>query len=56
MLFLFFLFAAVILAITPGPGMAYVIARTLSGGIKVGLASCVGTGIGGFVHVLADRS
>ena len=53
MLFLSYLFAAVILAITPGPGMAYVIARTLSGGIKVGLASCVGTGIGGFVHVIS---
>lgn len=53
MLFTPFLIAALILAITPGPGMAYVIARTASGGRKEGLASCLGTGLGGFVHVFA---
>ncbi len=51
-LFTFF-FAAVLLAITPGPGLAYVVARTVSGGRGEGLASCFGTGIGGMVHVLA---
>jgi threonine/homoserine/homoserine lactone efflux protein len=45
--------AAVILAITPGPGIAYVVARTVSGGRKEGLASCIGTGVGGMFHVLA---
>jgi threonine/homoserine/homoserine lactone efflux protein len=48
-----FLVAAVILAITPGPGISYVAARTLAGGRAEGLASSLGTGVGGFVHVLA---
>jgi threonine/homoserine/homoserine lactone efflux protein len=48
-----FVFAAVALAITPGPGIAYVVARTVAGGRTEGLASCLGTGIGGLVHVLA---
>ena len=39
--------------ITPGPGIAYVVARTVAGGRTEGLASCLGTGIGGLVHVLA---
>jgi len=46
-------FAAVVLAITPGPGIAYVVARTVAGGRSEGLASCLGTGLGGLVHVLA---
>jgi threonine/homoserine/homoserine lactone efflux protein len=53
MSFLAFLFAAVILAVTPGPGIAYVVARTVAGGREEGLASCFGTGIGGMLHVLA---
>jgi len=53
MSFLAFFFAAVILAITPGPGIAYVVARTVAGGRSEGLASCFGTGIGGMLHVLA---
>ena len=48
-----FLFAAVVLAITPGPGIAYVVARTVAGGRAEGLASCFGTGLGGMLHVLA---
>ncbi|MDN4592029.1 RhtB family transporter [Xenophilus aerolatus] len=48
-----FFVAAVVLAVTPGPGLAYVIARTVSGGRGEGLASCFGTGFGGMVHVLA---
>lgn len=48
-----FVFAAVVLAITPGPGIAYVVARTVAGGRTEGLASCLGTGLGGLVHVLA---
>lgn len=53
MSFATFLFAAVVLAITPGPGIAYVVARTVAGGRSEGLASCFGTGIGGMLHVLA---
>lgn len=48
-----FLFAAIVLAITPGPGIAYVVARTVAGGRAEGLASCFGTGIGGMLHVVA---
>jgi len=48
-----FAIAAVVLAITPGPGIAYVVARTVAGGRAEGLASCLGTGIGGMLHVLA---
>jgi len=54
MSFLAFAIAAVILAITPGPGIAYVVARTVAGGRSEGLASCFGTGIGGMLHVLAS--
>jgi len=53
MSFLAFLFAAVVLAVTPGPGIAYVVARTVAGGRAEGLASCLGTGLGGMLHVLA---
>jgi threonine/homoserine/homoserine lactone efflux protein len=53
MSFLAFLIAAIVLAITPGPGIAYVVARTVAGGRPEGLASCFGTGIGGMLHVLA---
>ena len=45
--------ASLLLAITPGPGLFYVAARTLSGGRAEGVASSFGTGLGGMVHVLA---
>jgi threonine/homoserine/homoserine lactone efflux protein len=46
-----FLAAAVVLALTPGPGIMYVMARTLSGGASDGMASSLGTAVGGMVHV-----
>ena len=52
-LFTAFLLAATVLAITPGPGLAYVVARTAAGGRAEGLASCLGTALGGMVHVAA---
>ncbi len=45
--------AALLLAVTPGPGLFYVAARTLAGGRAEGIASSLGTGIGGMAHVLA---
>jgi threonine/homoserine/homoserine lactone efflux protein len=51
--FALFLAAAVLLAATPGSGIFYVAARTLSGGRGEGLASSFGTGLGGLVHVLS---
>src|SRR3954452_10747929 len=47
-----FLTAAAVLAITPGPGVLYVMARTLAGGRRDGIASTLGTSIGGLVHVV----
>jgi len=51
--FLIFLGAATLLAISPGPGMLYVLARTLAGGRREGVLSSLGTFLGGLVHVLA---
>jgi threonine/homoserine/homoserine lactone efflux protein len=51
--FLIFLSAAILLAIAPGPGMLYVLARALGGGRREGLLSALGTFFGGMVHVLA---
>jgi threonine/homoserine/homoserine lactone efflux protein len=48
-----FFVAALVLALTPGPGIFYVAARALSGGRAEGIASSLGTGLGGMVHVLA---
>lgn len=51
--FLLFLAAALVVAITPGPGLFYIVARTLAGGRSEGLASSIGLGLGGLVHVMA---
>ena len=48
-----FLAAALLLAVTPGPGMFYVVGRTWAAGRRDGLASSLGTMLGGFVHVTA---
>src|SRR5262249_61027163 len=45
--------AASLIALSPGPGIFYVAARPLADGRNVGLASSLGTGIGGLVHVAA---
>src|SRR5262252_7045150 len=51
--FLVFLAAALLVAVTSGPRIFYVTARTLAGGRTEGLASSVGLGLGGLVHVFA---
>ena len=51
--FLIFLSAAFLLAISTGPGILYVLARSLKGGKKVGMASSFGTALGGMGHVMA---
>jgi len=51
--FWIFLGAATLLAIAPGPGMLYVLARTLAGGRREGALSSLGTFLGGLVHVIA---
>jgi threonine/homoserine/homoserine lactone efflux protein len=50
---LLFLGAATLLAVAPGPGMLYVLARTLAGGRREGILSSLGTFLGGLVHVVA---
>jgi len=51
--FALFFAAALVLAITPGPGIFYVLARTLAGGRREGVQSSLGTFVGGTVHVFA---
>ncbi|MEM7737076.1 MAG: LysE family translocator [Deinococcota bacterium] len=51
--FLVFLTAALGLAVMPGPGMVYVLARTLRGGRREGIFSALGTSIAGLLHTLA---
>jgi threonine/homoserine/homoserine lactone efflux protein len=51
--FALFLSAAPILALTPGPGMLYVLSRTLHAGRREGVLSSLETLVGGSVHVLA---
>ncbi|MBC8164261.1 MAG: LysE family translocator [Bryobacteraceae bacterium] len=51
--FVTFLSASIVLAITPGPGIMYVLARSLAGGRREGILSSLGTFAGGFVHVIA---
>src|ERR1700747_2959543 len=53
---LLFLTAALLLAIAPGPGMLYVLARSLAGGRREGVLSALGTFLGGGVHVLAGAA
>jgi threonine/homoserine/homoserine lactone efflux protein len=50
---LVFLTAALLLAIAPGPGMLYVLSRSLAGGKREGILSALGTFAGGVVHVIA---
>jgi threonine/homoserine/homoserine lactone efflux protein len=51
--FLLFFAAAVLLAVTPGPGIFYVLARSLAGGRREGILSSIGTFVGGLFHVFA---
>jgi threonine/homoserine/homoserine lactone efflux protein len=51
--FSLFLVAALVVAAIPGPGIFYVAARTLSEGKAAGVASTLGTALGGLVHVVA---
>jgi threonine/homoserine/homoserine lactone efflux protein len=45
--------AALVLAALPGPGMLYVLARSLADGRRAGIRSSLGTAVGGLGHVLA---
>lgn len=49
-----FLAAALVLAITPGPGMLYVLARSVGDGSRAGFRSAAGTAAGGMFHVVGS--
>jgi threonine/homoserine/homoserine lactone efflux protein len=51
--FVLFFSAALVLAVTPGPGIFYVLARSIAGGRREGIQSSLGTFIGGLCHVFA---
>ena len=48
-----FIYSALALAFAPGPGILYVLSRTISGGRSAGIASTVGSAGGGMLHVFA---
>lgn len=48
-----FLGAVVVIAVLPGPGILYVLARSVQGGRAEGIRSSVGNGLGALVHVAA---
>ena len=48
-----FLVATFVLAVTPGPGVLYIVARTLAQGRAAGLASVAGVALGNFGNALA---
>ena len=48
-----FIAAALIVLVTPGPGVLYVVARSLSQGQRAGLVSVLGLSSGALVHVAA---
>ena len=52
-LLVLFLAAATLLAVTPGPGIFYVLTSTLAGGKREGMLSALGTFGGGLIHVVA---
>ena len=48
-----FAVAAVVLLVTPGPAVLFIVARTLERGRSAGLASVAGLGLGTLVHIAA---
>ncbi|MCB0168586.1 MAG: LysE family translocator [Anaerolineae bacterium] len=48
-----FMTAAVVLIVTPGPAVLYVVARSIDQGRLAGIVSTLGIGVGSLVHVAA---
>lgn len=48
-----FIIASLVVLVLPGPGVLYVVARSVSQGRRAGLASVVGLSLGALVHVIA---
>lgn len=49
--FALFFAAALALLLVPGPAVLYIVTRSVEGGRVAGLASVLGVGVGGFVHI-----
>jgi threonine/homoserine/homoserine lactone efflux protein len=47
-----FFTAAILLNLSPGPGMAFILGQTTKGGIRSGFAAMFGIWSGAFVHDL----
>jgi threonine/homoserine/homoserine lactone efflux protein len=52
-LFFAFLATSVVLAVTPGPGVVYIVARTTAQGRRAGLASVAGVALGNLCNAMA---
>ncbi len=50
--FAVFVFASLVLAVTPGPGVIFLVTRTINQGRRVGLASIGGVALGNFGNAL----
>jgi threonine/homoserine/homoserine lactone efflux protein len=50
--FMAFLLASFVLAVTPGPGVLYIVARTLAQGRAAGIGSVVGVACGNFLNAV----
>ncbi len=48
-----FIAAALLLLITPGPAVLYIVARSIDQGRMAGIVSALGVGVGSLVHVIA---
>lgn len=48
-----FLAAAIVINVSPGPDLIYILSRTVAHGRRIGLASSLGVGTGALVHVVA---
>ena len=51
---LIFIGAVVLLVITPGPDMAFMLARTIAQGRRAGALAAIGINAGAYVHVMAS--
>ncbi|UII81061.1 LysE family translocator [Flagellimonas sp. CMM7] len=50
---LYFITAATLLIVIPGPAVLYIMAKSIEQGYKAGMISVLGIGLGGLVHVIA---
>jgi threonine/homoserine/homoserine lactone efflux protein len=48
-----FVLAALVLLLTPGPAVLYIVARSIDGGRKAGIVSVLGIGVGTLFHIAA---